>query len=77
MKIEQLSWAGDSAIPPGAHAKAVSSADLWSSNVVEGLKAWIASPDESPACGSADLSEAMSLIDGAFQAVRSTLMTYS
>ncbi len=56
---------------------ATSSADLWSSSLLEGLKAWIASSEDPQAGGSGDLSEALSVIDGAFQAARSALKSLS
>jgi hypothetical protein len=77
MKLEQMPWPGEAALAQGAHPIVVPSGDLWSSSLVEGLKAWMASPEETPACGSGDLSEALSLIDGAFQAVSAALMSYS
>jgi hypothetical protein len=77
LELQQIVWPVDAALSQHAQAMAMSSADLWSSNLLEGLKAWIASSEDPQAGGSGDLSEAMSVIDGAFQAARSALTSLS
>jgi hypothetical protein len=77
MELKQLVWASDPMIEPGMPALAAQSSDLWSSNLVEGLKAWIESPAEPLVGASGDSSEALAVIDSAFQAVRSALLTYA
>lgn len=77
MELKQLVWASDPMIEPGMPALAAQSSDLWSSNLVEGLKAWIELPAEPLAGASGDSSEALAVIDSAFQAVRSALLTYA
>jgi hypothetical protein len=77
LELQQIVWPVDAALSQDAQAMAVSAADLWSSNLVEELKVWIASSEDPQADGSGDLSEALSVIDGAFQAARSALISLS
>lgn len=74
---KQMDRTDGSESSPALGDVAAPSLDPWSSNLLEGLKEWVASPSEPLSDHAAEHGEALSVIEGALLAVHSALKLYA